>query len=77
MTDGNLHDNIRYRNKKSGFVLPKSGKGKKMFTVIRWNRFCLESLQRVYSYEKEWDSGLVCSDKNVFERNTVVRDVGL
>lgn len=48
-----------------------------MFTVIRWNRFCLESLQRVYSYEKEWDSGLVCSDKNVFERNTVVRDVGL
>lgn len=55
-----------------------SGKGKKMFTVIRSNYLYLESLKNAaLDHKEEWGFRFVYSDKNEHERNTVMKDVSL
>ena len=49
-----------------------------MFAVIRSSYVYLESLKNAsLKHKEEWGFGVVCSDKNKLEGNTVVRDVGL
>ncbi|XCP84947.1 hypothetical protein ABXS75_18265 [Roseburia hominis] len=53
------------------------GKEKMMFTAIRSSYVYLESLKNAPLDCVEWGFDAVCSDKNKFGRNTVVKDVGL
>ena len=49
-----------------------------MFTVIHSGYLYLESSKNAsLSHKEERGFGFVCSDKNKFERNTVVKGVGL
>ncbi len=46
-----------------------------MFTAIHSSYLYLESLKNIaLDCKEEWSVGFVCSDKNGFERNTVMKD---
>lgn len=49
-----------------------------MFTAIHSSYLYLESMKNAaLNRKEEWGFGFVYSDKNKFERNTVMKDVGL
>ena len=78
MTNKDFCVKVRYRKRKADPKKGGSGKGKKMFTVIRSNYLYLESLKSAaLDHKEEWGFRFVYSDKNGHKRNNVMKDVSL
>ncbi len=76
MTAKDFYDTVRYRERKADSK-EESGKGKKMFTVIRKSSFYLENQENTSLTQNERGFDSMCSDEIRLVQNAVGKDVGL